>query len=117
MNDILRDVLHKFVIVNLDDVSVSTRTMEGHLEHMRLVLQRFKEEGLKLHLKKCFVGLQDMEYPGYTLSARTISVLTNKVEAVDYKPMPIRKRRIAVSYISASSKPHSSITLATLRHH
>jgi hypothetical protein len=35
------------------------------MEHLRLVLQRFKEEGLKLRLKKCFFGLHEMECLGY----------------------------------------------------
>jgi hypothetical protein len=47
MNNILRDFLQKFVIVYLDDVCIYNRTPEEHMEHMRLVLQRFKEEGLK----------------------------------------------------------------------
>jgi hypothetical protein len=42
MNDILRDFLHKFVTVYLDDVCIYNRTLEEHMEHMRLVLQRFK---------------------------------------------------------------------------
>jgi small nuclear ribonucleoprotein (snRNP)-like protein len=58
MNDILRDFLHKFVTVYLDDVYIYSCTLEEHLEHMRLVLQRLKQEGgLKLRLKKCFFGL------------------------------------------------------------
>jgi hypothetical protein len=60
MNDILRDFLHKFVTVYLDDVCIYNRTMEEHLEHLRLVLQRFKEESLKLRFKKCFFGLQEI---------------------------------------------------------
>jgi hypothetical protein len=56
-NDILRDFLQKFVTVYLDDVCIFSRTLEEHMEHMRLVLRRFKEEGLKLRLKKCFFGL------------------------------------------------------------
>jgi hypothetical protein len=60
MNDILCDVLHKFVTVYLDDVCIFSRTLEEHLEHLGLVLQRLKEEGLKLRLKKCFFGLQEM---------------------------------------------------------
>ena len=55
---------------------------------MRLVLQRFKEEGLKLRLKKYFFGLQEMEYLGYTVSACQISVSTKKVEAVADWPVP-----------------------------
>jgi hypothetical protein len=37
---------------------------------------------LKLRLKKCFFGLEEMEYMGYTLSTGKISVSTKKVEAV-----------------------------------
>jgi hypothetical protein len=50
MNAIIRDFLQKFVIVFLDDVSVYSRMMDEHLEHVRFVLQRFKEERLKLRL-------------------------------------------------------------------
>jgi hypothetical protein len=47
MNDTLRDILHKFVIVYLDDVCVYSHSLDEHLEHLRLVLQRLNEEGFK----------------------------------------------------------------------
>jgi hypothetical protein len=62
MNGILRDILHKFVTVYLDDVCVFNRTLQVLMENMHLIIQRFKEEGLKLRLKKCFFGFQEMEY-------------------------------------------------------
>jgi hypothetical protein len=37
------------------------------MEHLRLVLQLYKEEVLKLRLKKCFFVLQEMGYLGYTV--------------------------------------------------
>jgi hypothetical protein len=43
MTNILRGVLHNFVTICLDDVCVYSRTLEEHLERMRLVLQRFME--------------------------------------------------------------------------
>jgi hypothetical protein len=91
MNDFLRDFLHKFVTVYLDDVCTYSRTLE---EHLRLVLQRFKEEGLKLRLQKCIFGLQDMEYLGYTVSAGKISVSTKKVEAVADWPVPTTQMEV-----------------------
>jgi hypothetical protein len=57
MNDILRDFLHKFVTVYLDDVCIYRRTRDEHLEHLRMVLQRFKDGGFISRLKKCFLGL------------------------------------------------------------
>jgi hypothetical protein len=83
-----------FVTVYLDDVCIYSRTLEEHLEHLRLVLQRLKEEGLKLRLKKCFFGLQEMEYLGYTVSAGNISVSTKKVEAVADRPVPKTQKEV-----------------------
>jgi hypothetical protein len=94
MNDILRDFLHKFVIVYLDDVCIYSRTVEEHMEHPRLVLQRFKEEGLKLRLKKCFFGLQEMEYLGFIVSDGKISVSTKKFEAVADWPVPTTQKEV-----------------------
>jgi small nuclear ribonucleoprotein (snRNP)-like protein len=55
MNDTQRDFLHKLVTVYLNDVRVYIRTLEEHLEHLRLVLQCLKEDDLKL---RRFFGLQ-----------------------------------------------------------
>jgi hypothetical protein len=94
MNDILRDFLHKFVTVHLDDVCIYSRTLEEHMEHLRLVLQRFKEEGLKLRLKKCFFGLQEMEYLGYNVSAGKSPASTKTVEAVADWLVPTTQKEI-----------------------
>jgi hypothetical protein len=64
------------------------------MEHMRLVLQRFKEEGLKLRFKKCFFGLQEMEYMGYIVSDGKISVSTKKVEAVAHWRVPTTQKEV-----------------------
>jgi hypothetical protein len=58
MNEILREFLHKFVIIYIDDVFIFNRALEEHMEHLRLVLQRSNEDGLKLHLKKCFLYIE-----------------------------------------------------------
>jgi hypothetical protein len=117
MNDILRDFLHKFVTCYLDYVYIYNRTLEEHLEHMRLVLRRFKEEGLKLRLNKCFFGLHEMEYLGYTVFVGKISVSTKKVKAVAKWLMPTTQKEVRSFVQSAISTPDLFITLATLRLH
>jgi DNA-binding LytR/AlgR family response regulator len=45
-------------------------------------------------LKKCFFGLQEMDYLGYIVSASKISVSTNKVEAVADWLVPTTQKEI-----------------------
>jgi hypothetical protein len=71
--------------------------LEEHLEYLRLVLQRLKEEGLKLRLKKCFFGLLEMKYPGYTVSASKIFVSTKKVEAIASWATPTTQKEVRTS--------------------
>jgi hypothetical protein len=111
MNNILHDFLHKFVAVYLDDVCIYNRTMGEHMEHILLVLQRFKEEGLKLRLKKCFFGLQEMEYLGYTLSVGKIPLSTKKVEAVADWPVPTTQKEVR------SFVPFCNLLYARFIHH
>jgi hypothetical protein len=63
------------------------------MEHLRPVLQCF-EEGLKLRLKKCFFGLQEMKYLGDTVSACKISVSTKNVEAVANWPVHTTQKEV-----------------------
>jgi hypothetical protein len=69
MNVSMRDFFHMFVTVYLDDVYVYYRTWDEHPKHLRILLQRFTEEGLKLCHERCFVGLQEIEYMGYTVTS------------------------------------------------
>jgi hypothetical protein len=117
MNDILRDLLHKFVSVYLDNVYVFRRTQEEHLKHPRLVLQRFKEEGLKLRRNKCFLGPQEMEYMGYIVFLEKSQFRQRNSRPLQIGRCLRRRRRFSISSNSAISTPYSSTTLATLRHH
>lgn len=46
VNEVLRDFLHKFVFVYLDDILIFPETLEEHKQHIRLVLQGLIENRL-----------------------------------------------------------------------
>jgi hypothetical protein len=80
-------------MVYLDDVCVFSRMLEEHIEHFGLVLQRFKEERLKLRLKKCFFGLKN-GVPRLHSLRRKVYVSTKKVEAVADWLLPTTQRDV-----------------------
>ena len=43
-------------LVYLDDVIVIGRSFEEHLNNLKAVFERFKQNGLSLHPKKCFLS-------------------------------------------------------------
>ena len=46
-----------FVSVYVDDVLVFSSTLEEHLQHLQLVIERLHEVGMKLQLAKCHFKL------------------------------------------------------------
>ena len=53
MENILRDLRDEIVIPYLDDLIVFSKCFDNHIQHVRTVLQRLREHGIKLKAKKC----------------------------------------------------------------
>ena len=46
VNDVLRDMLNRFIFVYLDDILIFSQSMEEHVQHVSLVLQLLLENKL-----------------------------------------------------------------------
>jgi hypothetical protein len=53
MNKVFMEYLDKFVVVFIDNILVYSRNEEEHEEHLRLVLQKLRENQLYAKFNKC----------------------------------------------------------------
>ncbi|XP_062714146.1 uncharacterized protein K02A2.6-like [Aedes albopictus] len=71
----------------LDDVMVSGRTVEEHLENLNAVLTRLKEAGFVLNMQKCEFFKQEVGYLGHVIDQDGLHKDPEKVQAImDVKP-------------------------------
>lgn len=76
------------VLVYLDDLIVFGATLEEHEQRLLKVLDRLKEEGLKLSLDKCQFCQPSVSYVGHIVSQDGVSTDPKKTEAVTTWPRP-----------------------------
>ena len=57
-----------FVSVYIDDVLVFSWTLEEHMEHLRLMMERLCEANLKLKPSKCCLARKEVDYLGHVIT-------------------------------------------------
>ena len=71
-----------------ENILIFSKTKEEHLEHIRQVLQRLKEEKLLINLKKCSFIQEEIVYLGFVISADGLKMDPGKVKAILEWPTP-----------------------------
>jgi hypothetical protein len=82
MNTILRPLLDQGVVVYLNDILISTKTIEEHYKLVTQVFSILRKEGLAVAAHKSFFHVQEVEFLGYIINANGVEMSTRKVEAV-----------------------------------
>ena len=77
-----------FVGVYVDDLLISSRTFEEHLDHLSKVMSRLRSANLKLKLTKCHFVRPRVEYLGHVISSAGLSPNPKQVAAVSNYPQP-----------------------------
>jgi len=86
MNEILSDYLDIFWVVYLDDILVFSPDEETHQEHVRAILTRVRDTGLRLKASKCEFHTTETEYLGYVISPRGLRMDEEKIRTIkDWK--------------------------------
>ncbi len=86
MDNLLQNIPH--VAVYLDDIVVTGRTKEEHLQNLNQVLKRMSDAGLRLKRSKCVFQVQSVTYLCHRISAQGVSPVKEKVRAITEAPSP-----------------------------
>jgi len=88
LNDILSPVLDKFAFSYIDDILIFSKNREEHVEQVRTVLKILLENKLYCKLKKCEFFKSSIEFLGYNITDKGVSMCKNKVQAIQDWPRP-----------------------------
>ena len=61
----------RFVTAYIDDLLVFSSTLSEHLHHLRLILTKLRDVGLKLNPGKCCFIRKEVEYLVYVITPQT----------------------------------------------
>ncbi|PHJ19707.1 retrotransposon ty3-gypsy subclass [Cystoisospora suis] len=93
MNSIFIKELDEFVIVYLDDVLIYSRSKTDHMQHLRTVFERMRENELFLNAAKCDIAPQKATYLGFVIEPGRVSPDPKKVETIKNWPEVLRNRK------------------------
>ncbi len=82
MNDIFSKWLNDFVVVYIDDILVYSNFREEHVEHLRKVFQRLKENKLYVKFKKCKFKVMEVDFLGHRITQEGLKMDDHKVKTV-----------------------------------
>jgi hypothetical protein len=68
MNAIFGSHMRKFVLVFMDDILVFSKTLDDHVEHLKIVFQILLEHQLFIKFSKCTFAQQQLSYLGHIIS-------------------------------------------------
>ena len=71
INEVLTDC--NFAMGYLEDIIISSKTEEEHLQHLEEIFDRLRKAGLKLKLQKCSFFKKHIQYLGHLISDEGMS--------------------------------------------
>jgi hypothetical protein len=88
MNDVLFDYLDEFCTTYLDDILIYSNNELEHEHHVKKVLERLRDTGLQIDLKKYEFYVTCTKYLGFIISTNSIEVDLDKISVVkNWKPL------------------------------
>jgi len=88
MNDILRNLVDRFLVVYLDDILIYSENEEEHKKHVQEVLTRLRKHELHAKPEKCFFHVYEVEFLGFIVTPQGVKMDKAKIETILNWPQP-----------------------------
>src|SRR6266540_1592504 len=105
MNDVFSDMIDVSIVVYLDDILIYSDNPADHCKHVKEVLRHLCKHGLFARAKKCKFHSEQVEYLGYILSPKGLSMDQAKVKVIQDWPKP-RKVKDVQSFLGFANFYH-----------
>lgn len=104
MENCLGELRDDICIPYLDDIIVFSATFEQHVEHLRKVLQRLREHGVKLKPRKCNLFKREVVFLGRVVSEEGYKLDPSSIEPVlqlkDKTPKTVNEVRRLMGFLN-----------------
>jgi hypothetical protein len=80
--------MRKFVLVFMDEILVYSKTMDEHLEHLKLVFNTLQDNKLFAKMSTCSFAQSQLEYLGHIISDKGVATDPAKTAAMLKWPIP-----------------------------
>ncbi|KAK3571176.1 hypothetical protein QTP86_004921 [Hemibagrus guttatus] len=88
IHEVLREFLHRFVLVYIDDILIYSRDLAEHRHHVAKVLERLRKFQLFLKVEKCSFHQPSVQFLGYKIDSSGIQMDEGKITAIRNWPAP-----------------------------
>ncbi|MBW0481636.1 hypothetical protein O181_021351 [Austropuccinia psidii MF-1] len=84
-----------WLVIYIDYIIICSDSWSLHLERLAKLLHKVAEVNMKISLKKCNFGFEELKALGHVVSGLTLAIDKNKVAAVLLKPIPQNKKEMS----------------------
>ena len=94
MNMVLRDEINKRCLVYLDDIIVFGTSLQEHMDNLKVIFEKLRENNLKIQLDKSEFLMKEVAYLGYIISEEGIRPNPDKINVVKNYTIPKTTKEI-----------------------
>ncbi|MBW0507497.1 hypothetical protein O181_047212 [Austropuccinia psidii MF-1] len=96
------ELSERWLIIDIDDIILFFDSWSLHLERLAKVLDKATEVNMKISLKKCSFGFEELKSLGHIVSGLSLGIGKNKMASVLLKPIPQNKKGM-ISFLGFAS--------------